>query len=187
MAETRRPGRPRSESARRAVVNATTELVLSVGYDALTYEAIAERAGVSRQTIHRWWPRKSSIIAEAVVSNALVIFETLRIGSDLCSMVSEWVEAMRSPTNTSLVRALSAAAAADPEESGMLYEHGTRHGHDAFADAVRRGQKEGVIRSDIDADVAADGLIGAVLYRTLARVYIPRDYAETLLRPLIQH
>ena len=90
MAETRRPGRPRSASAGGAVVAATAELVLAVGYDALTYEAMTERAGVSRQTIHRWWPRKSSIIAEAVVSNVLVIFENLPVGPDLRSMVSGW-------------------------------------------------------------------------------------------------
>jgi AcrR family transcriptional regulator len=184
MAEARRPGRPRSESARQAVIAATTDLVLELGFDALTYEAIAERAGVSRQTIYRWWPRKSSIIAEAVLSNVLVIFETPAPDSDLRAVLTEWVDAMRVPEKASLVRALTAAAAADPQESDRLYEHDTRAGHEAFVAAVRKAQRDGWVRPDLDADVAADTLIGAVLSRILSRVAIPPDYVETLLRPL---
>jgi AcrR family transcriptional regulator len=50
-----RGGRPRSEQAREAVLHAVDDLLLEVGYAALTMKGIAERAGVGRQTVYRWW------------------------------------------------------------------------------------------------------------------------------------
>ncbi|ORB81012.1 TetR/AcrR family transcriptional regulator, partial [Mycobacterium timonense] len=48
--------RRRSEKSRTAIVTATRELLLERGFDGLTIEAVAARAGVGKQTIYRWWP-----------------------------------------------------------------------------------------------------------------------------------
>lgn len=63
-------GRPRSEQARAAVLHAVDDLVLEVGYGAVTLKGIAERAGVSRQTVYRWWSTKAEILLEASVIDA---------------------------------------------------------------------------------------------------------------------
>jgi AcrR family transcriptional regulator len=60
-----RPGRPRSEAARRAVLHAVDDILVEQGYAAMTLKGIAERAGVSRQTIYRWWTTKAEILFEA--------------------------------------------------------------------------------------------------------------------------
>ena len=60
-------GRPRSESARRAVLNAVDDMLVEHGYAALTLKGIAEQAGVGRQTIYRWWSTKAEILHEAGV------------------------------------------------------------------------------------------------------------------------
>ena len=52
-------GRPRSETARKAVLRAALRLVAAHGYRALTIEGIAAAAGVGKQTIYRWWPSKA--------------------------------------------------------------------------------------------------------------------------------
>ena len=62
---TRGPGRPRSEPARRAILAAATHLVGREGYGRVTMEAIAREAGVSKQTVYRWWPTKAAIVLEA--------------------------------------------------------------------------------------------------------------------------
>ncbi|WP_067889409.1 TetR/AcrR family transcriptional regulator [Nocardia vaccinii] len=184
MTDDRRPGRPRSERARQAVLTATAGLVTASGYDVLTIDAIAEKAGVGRQTIYRWWSSKASIIAEAVLDGALAPFDVSAYDDlDPHSLLHSWVEALRVPTNAALVRALSAAAASDAADSAALYEHATRASHAALASALRRGQVAGTIRAHLDAETVADALTGALLYRILTRVPMPDDYAESLLRP----
>lgn len=61
----RRPGRPRSEPARQAVLHAVDDMLVEVGYSAMTMKGIAERAGVGRQTVYRWWSAKAEILLEA--------------------------------------------------------------------------------------------------------------------------
>lgn len=63
-------GRPRSESARAAVLHAVDDLLVEVGYAALTMKGIAERAGVGRQTVYRWWSNKAEILYEATAIDA---------------------------------------------------------------------------------------------------------------------
>ena len=58
-------GRPRSEEAHRAILNATLELLVEVGYSALTVEGVAQRAGVGKATIYRRWNSKLLLVIEA--------------------------------------------------------------------------------------------------------------------------
>lgn len=184
MTENRRRGRPRSEASRRAILQATAELMLEADYESLTVEAIAERGRVGRQTIYRWWPGKASIVAEAVLEGILTPFGVPPSGGTLGELVRALVAQLSIVENAAYVRALTAAAASDAADADALYEHGTRAAHAALADAVRRAGERGEIRAQLDADTVADGLIGALLYRVLTRTPLALDYADELLRPL---
>src|SRR2546429_5230114 len=61
-----RRGRPRSEQARLAILETTSELLLEHGLVGASMDAVAERAGVSKATIYRWWPSKETLALEAV-------------------------------------------------------------------------------------------------------------------------
>ena len=63
-------GRPRSELARRAVLRAVDDMLVEVGYGAMTMKGIANRAGVGRQTVYRWWSNKAEILLEACANDA---------------------------------------------------------------------------------------------------------------------
>src|SRR5690349_15530298 len=63
-------GRPRSQQARRAVLDAARALVEKGGYDTATVEAIAARSGVAKTTIYRWWPNRAALIVELLMSMA---------------------------------------------------------------------------------------------------------------------
>src|SRR5919201_1294799 len=52
--------RPRSERATAAILAAARELLEERGLKALSVDAIAARAGVSKATIYRWWPSKAA-------------------------------------------------------------------------------------------------------------------------------
>ncbi|MFI0975597.1 TetR/AcrR family transcriptional regulator [Streptomyces sp. NPDC021093] len=63
-------GRPRSEAARIAVLHAVDDMLVEQGYAAMTMKGIAERAGVGRQTVYRWWSTKAEILLEASITDA---------------------------------------------------------------------------------------------------------------------
>lgn len=71
------PGRPRSEEARQAVLEAADDLLVEIGYAAMTMKNIAERAGVGRPTVYRWWSSKAEILVEACAEDAA---EDLAVG-----------------------------------------------------------------------------------------------------------
>jgi AcrR family transcriptional regulator len=52
------------------VLEAVDDLLVEQGYEAMTMKGIAERAGVGRQTIYRWWSTKAEILFEACVHDA---------------------------------------------------------------------------------------------------------------------
>jgi AcrR family transcriptional regulator len=58
-----------SRGARRAaaILDATLQLLGEVGYDQLTIDAVAARAGSSKTTIYRRWPDKSALVCAALV------------------------------------------------------------------------------------------------------------------------
>lgn len=64
----------RSERARRAILQAADSLLVEKGFDGVTVEGIAARAGVGKQTIYRWWPSKTDILLEALLEDAEVGF-----------------------------------------------------------------------------------------------------------------
>ncbi|MEV6123137.1 TetR/AcrR family transcriptional regulator [Streptomyces sp. SID8352] len=65
-----RTGPRRSESVRRAVLHAADDLLVERGFAALTVEGIAQRAGVAKQTIYRWWKSKVDILLDTLTDDA---------------------------------------------------------------------------------------------------------------------
>ena len=85
-------GRPRDQAVRAAILTATGELLTERGYERLSVEAIAGRAGVGKQTIYRWWRSKAAVVGEAVAAGQLPLPsapppDTGELGSDLRSWI----------------------------------------------------------------------------------------------------
>jgi AcrR family transcriptional regulator len=64
----RRAGRPRSEEADRAIIDATLDLLAEVGVGPLSIEGVAARAGVGKATVYRRWPNKDALIVDAMAA-----------------------------------------------------------------------------------------------------------------------
>ena len=58
----RRPGRPRSERAEQAILDATLEAIAERGVDGVGCEDVAARAGVGKATLYRRWPGKEDLL-----------------------------------------------------------------------------------------------------------------------------
>jgi AcrR family transcriptional regulator len=91
-------GRPRDPRRREAILRAAIMLVAEVGYDRMTVEAIATRAGVSKPTIYRRWPGgKKEIVLDAIRSkhaDADALPDTGSLRSDLLGLFGLMVDRM---------------------------------------------------------------------------------------------
>ncbi len=89
-------GRPRDPKRREAILRAAVELVAEVGYDRMTVEALAGRAGVSKPTIYRRWPGgKKEIILDAIRTkhaDADALPDQGSLRGDLLALVQAMVE-----------------------------------------------------------------------------------------------
>ncbi len=168
--EAGRAGRPRSEQAREAVLHAVDDLLLEVGYAAMTMKGIAARAGVGRQTVYRWWSTKAEILLEASVADAreeLAVGATANLAHDLAAYVAALVDFLaRSPAGTAY-RALLGEAQHDDEVAALLAAQ------DVLGDSARAvldphlgsDRRTHAARS---RDAAAALLVGPVLYWMLS-------------------
>src|SRR5262244_3220874 len=64
----RRPGRPRSEQADQAIIDAALSLFAESGPEGLCIERVAARAGVGKATIYRRWPGKEDLLLDALAA-----------------------------------------------------------------------------------------------------------------------
>ena len=97
-------GRPRSEEAHQAILDATLELLVEVGFSALTVEGVASRAGVGKATIYRRWPSKLPLVVEAF--GQLPGFEEVDTGNveeDLKQMLRHYIQAFNSTPLSSVL------------------------------------------------------------------------------------
>ncbi len=66
MASARPVGRPRDTAVEAALLTATQDMLIEVGFDRLSVDAIAARVGASKNTIYRRWPSKTALVVAAV-------------------------------------------------------------------------------------------------------------------------
>ena len=160
-------GRPRSEAARAAVLHAVDDLLVEEGYAAMTLKGIAARAGVSRQTIYRWWSTKAEILFEASWIDAA---EELRVppGDSPLAEVTSYLEALvrflgHSPAGAAY-RALVGEAQHDLGVARLL-ESKDVLGDSARAVIERVADAEGL---RLSLDEASALLVGPTFYWVLA-------------------
>ena len=61
-----RPSGARAAARRQAILDAAIALLMEVGYDRMSMDALAERARASKATIYRHWAGKAEVVVEAV-------------------------------------------------------------------------------------------------------------------------
>jgi AcrR family transcriptional regulator len=183
----RPPGRPRNPEIDRAILDSVGTILDDVGYDGLTVEAVAARAGVGRQSVYRRWSSKSALVAASVLEGRVApiiapIPHTADLTSDLRAWFLKRAEGWSTSREASLVRGLSAAAADDASTAAALYQRLTGPDHDALVDRMSAAQRRDELRTDADLDAAATALIGGLLYLVLARHQsVHPDHADGLL------
>jgi AcrR family transcriptional regulator len=163
-------GRPRSEPARRAILAAATELMLAHGLGQVSMDVIAERAGVSKATIYRWWPTKQTLALDVLFEDwtaPVAPRDTGSLEGDLLALLLPWIERVGDRPYGRIVGALITEARTDPA-FGELYrarfvDPGRHLAREVFQKAFARGE----ITPGTDVETAIDLLYGSIYHRLL--------------------
>lgn len=161
------PGRPRSQRARRAVLDAARALFDEGGYAAATVEAIADRSGVAKTTIYRSWPNRASLLVDVLVEVAAAVAPPPEGRDPLRALRSELRRTAVAANGLTgrLLTSLLGEAQQDLEVRTALLRGLFHPRRQASADAIRRAQAAGALRSDAPPHVAVDLLFGPLFFR----------------------
>jgi len=153
------------------IFDAALTLLAEGGYQRLTVEGIAERSGVHKTTLYRWWPSKDALLGRALVESRLLDVEMPDTGTlrgDLEHLVGSAVRLLTAPATAPVIAAVLAGAGEHPALAG--------HARAFFADrlgreraVVDRAVARGELPPDVDAMLLFDLLGGAVWVRVLLR------------------
>jgi AcrR family transcriptional regulator len=181
--QARPPGRPRSERAHRAILQAANDLLETEGFAAVTVEAIAERAGVSKATVYRWWPNRAAVVMDgflSIVSSEVPFPHTGRAREDIRIHMRRLAEAFSGKIG-STVAALIAEGQSDPELAEALRSRWLSVRRAEAREILKLGIERGELREDLDPEVAVDVLYGPIYYRMLVgHAPLDDDFADAL-------
>lgn len=167
----RRPGRPRERRADRAIITATLEIFADEGYDAMSMEAVATRAGVGKATIYRRWPGKKELVIDALATlndDLLMAKGQLpersddRIRAILRHLATRDTDSLTGRITPRMIVYSVSRPDLYAEYFGRVIMPRRRWLHRILREGVDRGE----LRPDLDVEVAALALVGPMMLPT---------------------
>jgi AcrR family transcriptional regulator len=165
-----RAGRPRSEQSRTAVLRATSELMRELGLRAMTTDEIANRSGVSKATIYKWWPNKYAVAVEAFLSEMAIQSADPDTGSaheDFRRVLRGLIRFYRSKSGRAYAQ-LVGEAQFDPQIGAVLRDRLVGARRETMRTILDRGVARGELRPDVEPEIAIDLIFGPAMYRLVA-------------------
>jgi AcrR family transcriptional regulator len=164
------PGRPRSAAADQAILAAVLDELVEVGFDELTIERVAARAGVGKATIYRRWSSKTDLVVDAVGSMKppLVQPDTGSTRDDLIALFAAAPGHEEDDRDSArLLVGLCMELQRSPEMGELYRERFAAPRRRVAAEILERGIARGEIRADVDPEEVVDLVIGPLFYRQL--------------------
>jgi len=177
-------GRQRSAEAEAAIMTATIDLLRKKCLREVTADAIAQKAGVSKATLYKWWPNKNLIALDAFMAKMRASVPTPDTGSALRDFTQHIESVIRFYTSPggACIRHFIAEGQSDPAFLSMFRERFLKVRRAEARIIWERGVKRGEIRDGLDEDIVMDLLYGPMIYRLLAG-HAPLDdaHAEAMI------
>lgn len=160
---------PRIVRTREVVHQAVLAELAAVGFAGFTVESVAARAGVGKSTLYRHWTGRLDLVVDTLDHRAGQPPDEGPEDSPrdrVRMLVSHLVESMTDPALSPMVPALVEAAERDDRIAERFHD-GNDGRRAALVAAVASAVAAGQARSDLDPELAALALAGAVVYRRL--------------------
>lgn len=172
----RGPGRPRQEHVTRAVLDAVVDLVAESGMAALTMDAVAARAGVSKPAMYRRWSTKQDLVIAAAESRIgpLTVPDTGDFRAELRAVLTARMKAYRQPGVDRLLAGVIGTAAEVGAEPGA-YRAYTARVMSETRHLLERGIARGDVRSDVDVSAASTLVAASLVFRMVGEQQLPDE------------
>ena len=167
-------GRPRDPRIDAAILRATADLLVQIGYSNLTMAAVAKRAGTTKTALYRRWSSKAELVHEAAFPASPTALETPEgsIAADIHAMIAAARDVFTSPVVRAALPGLIADMAADADLNARVMSRFTglfSAVRARLGDAVERGE----VLSGVDPDRLVEVIGGATMLRLL--LWLDRD------------
>ncbi|MBV8883599.1 MAG: TetR/AcrR family transcriptional regulator [Chroococcidiopsidaceae cyanobacterium CP_BM_RX_35] len=183
-------GRPRSVQSHRAILQATVELLAEVGFERISIDAIATRAGVGKTTIYRRYKAKAELVADAIenLREEVVIPDTGNLWGDIDALIDNAAKITLSPLGRQTVAMIVSSASSNPEFAQVYWTKYLQPRRQAFAVVLERAKARNEIQANLDPALVFDLMSGIMFY---ALVFQPTTepweaYIRRALHPLFR-
>ncbi|MFE3549676.1 TetR/AcrR family transcriptional regulator [Streptomyces kronopolitis] len=113
------PSNPRVQRTRARILAVARELLPEVGLTGLTTACLADRAGVTRQTLYRHWPNRAALLSDLTLQGPDVGYP--EPGTDVRAVATAWLVSLRAgiavPATRTAALAIAAEADHDPDSA----------------------------------------------------------------------
>lgn len=176
-------GRPRSEEAHKAILDATLELLGEVGFDRLTIAGVASRARVGKATIYRRWPSKLPLVLAAFEQLPMVASpDTGNLMDDLTELLDSFVRIVEVTPLAQALPVLAGECAHDPELSKLLIPQ-IYDRRQPLIHVLERAVSRSELPPDLDLEAAADVIVGPIVTRM---VFTGAPIGPAEVRPFVE-
>ena len=185
----RRPGRPRSEQAEQAIIEATLDVFAEKGFEGVCVELVAARAGVGKATIYRRWPNKEELLLAAFGSLKSPLPEPkgVSVRDDLLAMVEVMCADKADPRKARRYALLLGEGEKYPRLMARYKETVVEPRREVMRAVIRHGVETGELRPDTDVEIAMLQLTGAIMAQEKSQAgMLDDDFAARLVDGLLQ-
>ncbi len=163
-------GRPRDPAVDRAILSATLELLGEHGYERMTIEAVARRAGVGKPTVYRRWSSKRDLVID-VLNHISDLPEMPAEGTArerLTDFMEEWWRLIVKAGHPSYrLQSLIGEMGRNPELGKSFRKALVDNRRKKIMTVLREGMESGELRPDLDIILATDMIFGTVIAQRL--------------------
>ncbi len=161
----------RSDVARHAeILDATLGELQEVGYDRMTMDAVAKRAGASKATLYRHWPNKAELVVAAIRQmrgdGEAVLPDTGRLREDLLALL-KGTQPHSAEDQLCVMRGMVSACGSDAELATAFYEQVVETKRSAALEIIRRAQIRGEVSETSDTEFLVDAAPAMLIFRHL--------------------
>ncbi|WP_375489638.1 TetR/AcrR family transcriptional regulator [uncultured Jatrophihabitans sp.] len=181
---TARRGRPRDETIDAAILDATVQEMIEVGFFAISMERVAARAGVAKTTVYRRWPDAVELGVEALRRLKGTVGDVPE--TDARGQIIWLAERMRrvwgNPTFAAAMRRVIAEGTAHPALFRDAQDRLVGPHLVSLNAAIDRAKDDGLIRTDADTTWVRRLIVGPTLSAALTLRKVPT--ADELVRTI---